>query len=415
MELKNIAGIKKAMQADIGTLTKVTTACSQADTRSGMEGYEDGGSVFTAAAAHFKTQYGVSVEPTLAGMESMLTQLASGLKKIEAGEGAQEILTIMHLGAESRRSEFVVASHKVGGDIHVIESIIANQRDGIDGMEDGGSHFAHVASTIKANYGIEVEPTLAGMESFLGKLKEAFKTMVGKKRVPLKEIIEDVYDLEKGVKVIKENAAQRGFKEGDGTVTLSVPKTYGKGITPEAVAKHATDAAKKAGPNLTKAAAPAKATLLAGLKVFNKYANHAVPETEAEFSKLLSGEFPIKPGHPPYVPSPGNKVEYGPVEVKLLDKAGFDKAIGALEAILDQFQKFAKIVDDVDKGALDYAEIAESKFWDAYWESDETDQLCDAIYFQAVTHGLNPILWNWANEIEPGIKVLEQWINASLK
>lgn len=415
MELKNIADIKKKMQGDIGTLTKVISACSQADTRSGLEGYEDGGTVFTTAAGHFKAQYGVEVEPTLAGMESMLTQLSTGLVKVETAETVQGILTTLHLGAESLRSEYTVAAHKVSGDIRVIESIIANQRDGIDGMEDGGTHFAHVASTIKTNYGVDVEPTLAGMESFLSGLKEAFKKLTAKKRKPIESIIEGVYDLKKGLSILKENVEKRGLKEGDETVTLSVPKSYGKNFTVEAVGKLSEDVAKKQTPILTKMAAPTKATLLNGLKVFNKYAKHEIPETEEEFSALVKNDFPIKPGFPDYDWKTRDKVDYAPVEVKLLDKAGVDKAISTLSTILAQFETFCKIVDDVDSGALDHSEIANSPFWDAYWDTDEVEQLCDAIYFQSVTDNLYNVVWEWSHKVEPGIKVLEQWINASIK
>lgn len=415
MELKNITGIKAKMQTDISTLTKVIASCSQEAVRSGLEGYEDGGQVFTNAAAHFKTQYGVTVEPTLSGMESLLTQLSAGLSKLDGMEAVSGILTSLHIGAESLRSEYVVAGNKVGGDIRIIEGMISNQRDGIDGMEDGGAHFNHMASSIKESYGIEIEPTLSGMESFLGKLKEAFKTLTSKKRKPIESVIEGIYDLKKGLETLKGNVESRGVKEGEGTVTLSVPKSYGKNITAESIAKVSEDTAKKQGAVLNKLAPPTKATLVNGLKVFNKYAKHAVPKTEEEFSKLVKNDFPIKPGFPDYEWFPHKKVEYIAADVKLLDKAGIDKAIATLTAILEQFEKFSKIVDDVDNGALDHSEIAESDFWNEYWETDEVEQLCDAIYFQSVTDNLYNVVWGWANEVEPGIKVLEQWINASIK
>lgn len=92
MELKNISGIKKQMRDDVSILSQVIAACEQAATRSGLEGYEDNGKVFVEAAASFKARYGVTIEPTLAGMESMVDSLKSGLNKLDVYQHVAEII-----------------------------------------------------------------------------------------------------------------------------------------------------------------------------------------------------------------------------------------------------------------------------------------------------------------------------------
>lgn len=69
------------IEDDITTLEAVVEIC-QTEKRDGLEGYEDNGTVFIAAAADIQTRYKVEVEPTLAGFEGFLDTLKEAFNKL---------------------------------------------------------------------------------------------------------------------------------------------------------------------------------------------------------------------------------------------------------------------------------------------------------------------------------------------
>lgn len=69
------------IEDDINTIQAVIEVC-QTDKRDGLEGAEDGGAIFTQAAADIKQRYGKDVEPTLAGFEGFLDSLKTAFGAI---------------------------------------------------------------------------------------------------------------------------------------------------------------------------------------------------------------------------------------------------------------------------------------------------------------------------------------------
>lgn len=72
---------KLEMQNDLDVLEPVILDCQDEEIRSGLEGYEDHGPVFTKAAEHLNARYGANVEPTLAGIEGFFADLKNAFKE----------------------------------------------------------------------------------------------------------------------------------------------------------------------------------------------------------------------------------------------------------------------------------------------------------------------------------------------
>ncbi|AEV89599.1 hypothetical protein OBP_162 [Pseudomonas phage OBP] len=421
MELKNIADIKKKMQGDIGTLTKVISACSQADTRSGMEGYEDGGKVFTDAANHFKTQYGVSVEPTLAGMESLVTQLATGLKKIEDKETSDAILTHMLVGTESRKADLVLAQIRGTSDLHVLTSMISNRQDGIDGMEDGGTHFGHMVSTIKEHYGVEVEPTLSGLESFSSVLKSAIGSitnlMKGKNKAEKARLIKRNFaQAEEAVKqyASAEWLGKREYVE-DKTVKVKTPAVFKDVKNISDLMGVVNGIQKDVDSALAKHTAVINQRLTAGLKVFNQYDNK--DPGDKEITKELDGLVIT----PPYLKggvddSKLKEVKLGtsPVELPTLDEAGVKSAVSALGKLIAGIHTLWAKLETIDSKLLYEEDIYQSDFWNKMTSGKGFGQLWDAVTYDAARE-VKEIGFAYDDVVLTIAQFIEGWMLASIK
>lgn len=76
---------------------------------------------------------------------------------------------------ELSKVDLVENYHNLDKDVTVLEAVVdvcqTDKREGLEGYEDGGVVFQKAVEHLKERYGADVEPTLAGLEGFLGELK----------------------------------------------------------------------------------------------------------------------------------------------------------------------------------------------------------------------------------------------------
>ncbi|EBY9763980.1 hypothetical protein D5W64_12775 [Salmonella enterica subsp. enterica serovar Saintpaul] len=124
-------------------------------------------------------------------------------------------------------SDYVEAYYETSGDIEVIESVIQASGNpeiaNIECIQDNSETMVNATAYLKEKYGADVEPTISGLESFLGKLKSVHEASKGKlnksNTVSLAGIFKPVIGAESTEEVIVEPVVEE-------TVSTLPPRDY---------------------------------------------------------------------------------------------------------------------------------------------------------------------------------------------
>lgn len=326
---------------------------------------------------------------------------------------------------ETPRYENVEASLVMGDDIEVLENVVAvcqtEARDGMEGYEDNGVVFVTAVADIKERYGVDVEPTLAGMEGFLDSLKNAFAKLGEKlKGQPKKEHLAQIQRyLFEASKAVKQYGSDK-WLDGQqfinvGKTKIQVPAAFKDVTDPDGIDKIIDIFIKTLDKQHQAYYANALARQKAGMPIFNKFAKKAESDDgAAELAKSL----PIKPD-----PLPGIKqadlsgllnisMEKG--ELPVLNKDKVKDVVKTLTRILEVVDGWEEKREKLFNGPS-YEDFYDSDFFDAIIDTKECEELIRAVEWESATSDIEEIGYFYNKTMLPVCKFLEMWILQSVK
>lgn len=369
---------------------------------------------------------GIIAEPsTLEPSVSNEPENSVNVNEVPGGQPAVDASTVDDSAMEEpteTRAELLEAMSDVGEDVKVLEVVLekANSPElaGSESFAPGSELLVTAVTDIKDRYGVDVEPSISGLEGFFTTLKKMFDGLGKKTEKKSEAAFEYIYNADKIVDGYASASFLDGKKFKEGEVTVTAPAGLGKNpdlkqilSTIDKLSAMVEKDAKKYGESSLK-------NTQAALRVYNKYAKHA-PIEESETEALLAKDFPIKPEA---LEHPGfdlykNKFDIKPVAVTVpaLNEESVKEAVEVLLKFSEWVKKIFKYYVEVDKISLDHAEMAESKFWDSIWDTDEVEQLNESLYFQSSTRNVSDVIDQYDDIIMPIAKFLESWILNSFK
>ncbi|QBZ70678.1 hypothetical protein pETSU_097 [Edwardsiella phage pEt-SU] len=198
------------------------------------------------------------------------------------------------------KAELIENYHELNDDVTVLEAVIdvcqTDDRGGLEGYEDNGPVFTKAVEHLKERYGATVEPTLAGLESFLEELKKvgtAVKRAFSDPKAAQAKVKNALWELSKAKDEYKSPAWQNKQDWINvGKIRVDVPSFLKEANSPEEVGtalklviKRIVDASEKHGKNDI-------ARHKAAIKVFNATKGWDPKEKTAADAKELLDSIP---------------------------------------------------------------------------------------------------------------------------
>lgn len=309
-------------------------------------------------------------------------------------------------------------------DIIVIEETFINNKEKYAGCESNsneGETLVRTAAYIKGTYGVEVDPTITGMENFVDTLKKGLKAVV--KAIKLKPnkatlavIRTNVTQADKAIELYKstrwlddQTFINIGFSK------FQTPGVFNELKTVDEYTKVIKDILDKCENDYQNVIKNAERRLSAGLKIFNQFANKQYDEDDVEKLKKL---YPIKPDilaidKESYLSLIGTGYVHNTVPVLTKDKV---KQIADLMKQVSSFVWGLAIKrEELIYNALDYSEVMYSDFW-VNVSDDVLRELILTVEWEEIDDKqLEPFTVPVEKIMVEILKFLENWILYSVK
>ena len=309
-------------------------------------------------------------------------------------------------------------------DIELIETNILNCKEKYDGCESNSQEqclLDQVSAYVKETYNEDVTPDVAGMEGFVDKLKEGFKTIKEAfKSKPNKSslsiIKKDAYQALNAIKVYE---SDKWLKEQQfiniGNTKFQTPSIFAEIKTVKEAEQVINTIFSKLEQSFNKNIKDAEKRLSVGIGIFNKYKNK---EYTPELSKEVGGLFPIKPeieklNKEDFLSLLGTG--YVPASIPVLTKESLKDVTKLMKVLGDfSFQMEMKWMD-VAESALDYEDFSESVFWEHINNNVVVPLFIATEWHHIDEDALNPVIEVNLKIIFELAKFLENWILYSVK
>ena len=326
------------------------------------------------------------------------------------------------------RSDLVEAEIDMGNDIAVLEEVLVHcsepDRGGMESLQDGGLLFLSASADIKERYGVEVEPTLAGFESFLDSLKGAFtaigEALKGKpnkeKLAKIKKYLSEADDAIKVYGSDKWLNSQKFYNVGK--TKMQIPVGFKDVVDVEGISKIVELYLKSLETQFSTQEKIADSRFKAALPIFNKLKKQK-PQDEDEDIKKLRADLPIKPDRVP-PPKPGEldgllKVTLEKGELPVLSKDKIKDVVEIINKILKVGVDWDKVLDKHAERGLGYDDFSDSDFFSKYDNEVEVVELENALVWESSLSGMFEIQGSYGRTMLPVCKFLEMWILNSVK
>ena len=320
-------------------------------------------------------------------------------------------------------SELVEAHFDVAEDVEGIELVLRQaaipELAGNEAFADGSNMLVTAAAHIHTRYGAVVEPTLAGMEGFLDKLKTLFdvtKEKFKKKSEKKGKIQKYVSEAEKAVNEYKSDAwINKQELINVGKVKLQAPELLATVNTPGDIKTIIDLITKQVVTAFDKHLANDKARIVAATKAFNKVKNLGADAPISKLEELL----PIKPeeleGGPKDAGLRDLKLSLKAIEVPVLNKDGIKEACAILDSMLDEVAGFFKKEDSLDDTHISEDDWWDSEYLEEHMQTSAARQLWDAGTYYSDIPEYAKIDEEYGKLILAVGKFLESWILKSTK
>lgn len=320
-------------------------------------------------------------------------------------------------------SELVEAHFEVAEDVEGIELVLRQsaipELAGNEAFADGSDMLVSAAAHIHTRYGAVVEPTLAGMEGFLDKLKTLFdvtKEKFKKKSEKKGKIQKYVSEAEKAVNEYKSDAwINKQELINVGKVKLQAPELLATVNTPGDIKTIIDLITKQTVTAFDKHLANDKARIVAATKAFNKVKNLDADAPISKLEELL----PIKPeemeGGPKDAGLRDLKLSLKAIEVPVLNKDGIKEACAILDSMLDEVAGFFKKEDSLDDTHISEDDWWDSEYLEEHMQTSAARQLWDAGTYYSDIPEYAKIDEEYGKLILAVGKFLESWILKSTK
>lgn len=320
------------------------------------------------------------------------------------------------------RADLIEYKLDMQNDLDALSEVFESNSDGIsvEGMEDHGELLTAAAKDIHERYGVEIEPTLAGLEGFFDSLKQTFEKLTGKlKSAPTKQdvtiIKKYLFENEKAAKVYgtKEWQESQSFINV-GKVQLQVPEIFKDISKPSDVETALKLINKRAADAFEKHLKNTIARTHYGLKIFNAVKN----KKESDPISLVADQLPIKP---PYMEGAGKdsgldelNVKFTSVELPVLTAEKVNDVVKVMNEITDTLVKFIRLEEQTwDLDVTD--EFLNSDYLTAHETTKEVKALWDVVSFEGEEPSFNVIDKLYRDKMMNVAKFLEMWILKSVK
>ncbi|QDJ97297.1 hypothetical protein D6_0137 [Aeromonas phage D6] len=297
----------------------------------------------------------------------------------------------------------------------------------IDGQEAAGDTFDVIAAYARDQYGVEITPDIAGVESFMDQLKTVLKKagefLKGQPdKRDLVQIKKYISEAQKAIKVYSSSSwlDKQVFK----TEMISVPSMPGalKVITKlDDVDQIVSPVMSQIEKDFNVQKKFSVQQLPAGLKVFRKYENKSLTEaTQAEAVKDIEAMFKERPAGPDLVklvaPLMGDRVE-GRTHLHPLDKAGVKKAVGFIETYSGFCYRLEMEELEVAESGVSFDDLWDSIFWSDIHDEElnAVRKLLKTIEWENITDSMGAINGSYEKAILPILQFLENWILYSVE
>lgn len=332
--------------------------------------------------------------------------------------------------ASPDRAELIEAKFEMQNDIETLETVVETYNStepdssGMEQFADGSELLTTAAEDIKERYGVEVEPTIAGMEGFFSKLKEGLgkvaDTLKGKpNKAGLAKIKKYFYESRKAVDEYSSPTwlnAQKFINVGN--AKLQVPAVFKEVNTADGMRPIVEQFSKTVMKLNDEHLRNNKARLASGIKIFNALKNKPGSTKDAENDKLIANAGSVKPDALADVKLNDVKslinVSLAPGELPVLKKDDIPGIIKILQDGLNVIDKLVNANEDYKMNLLTYDDIFDSDFWsDA--KSPAAKKVIEAIEFEHNYHNLDMIEEGYVQQMLVIAKFVEMWILSSVK
>lgn len=338
-----------------------------------------------------------------------------GITMVEDGEVIQ---------TDADRSELIELKLDMENDIDAMEPVIEKakseeDRGGLESLQDGSDFFINAAAEAKASYGLDVEPTLAGMESFLDSLKSAAAkvTQALKGKGSAKAIIKrTVADANKAVKEYGSSDWQSKQQFINvGKAKVSTPAVFAEVSSVSDVATIVSMITKQTDTAISKHTSNIKQRQSSGMKVINQFKGKD-PKDKAVLEELknitITPEY-LKDGVADS--GLGNvSLKTSMVELPVLNKDAVGEASKLLGVVVGQIDKVWTTVENVDLTLLAEEDIYHMPFWDKVTDGVAFGKVWDAVTYDGAGELKN--ISNKNDDVMIAIaQFIERWILNSVK
>jgi len=329
--------------------------------------------------------------------------------------------------AEPDRAELIEAKFEMQNDIETLDAVLTTYNEagpdaaGMEQFVDGSELLAAAAADINERYKVDIEPTVAGMESFLDSLKIGFEKV--KEKIKGNPTKADTARIKKGL-----HEAESAFNEYGSEKWQSEQKFINVGKTkiqtPEIlnginspsdlnailslINKRATDTYDRYHKN-------AAQRLQAGLKVFNSAKSKLADAPISEVDSSL----PITPEHLTGAAKDSGlddlKVSLSGTELPVLNKDGIKVVCAAMKTILDTKKYFITGEEKFYNSSISEDDFYKSKFWDKHIRTKQAGQVWDAVVFDAFYDEPEYLSSVYSTKMMAIARFLEMWILKSVK
>lgn len=338
-----------------------------------------------------------------------------GITMVEDGEVVQ---------TDADRSELIELKLDMENDIDAMEPVIEKakseeDRGGLESLQDGSDFFIKAAEEAKTSYGLDIEPTLAGMEGFLDSLKGA----VGKVTQALKGKGSAKAVIKRTVHEARQAVGQYGSSDWQGKqefinvgkTKVSTPAIFKDVSSVGDVATIVGMITKQTDTAVTKYASNIKQRLAAGTKVLNQFKGKD-PKDEKVIAdlkdvtitpELLKGA----------VEDSGLKnvsLKTSMVELPVLNKDAVAEASKLLGTVVGQIDKVWTTADTISESLLSDEDIYKMPFWNAVEDGVAFGKVWDAVTYDGARE-IGDISYANTDVMFAIAQFLERWILNSVK
>lgn len=372
----------------------------------------------------------VAVVTAIQDQDPALIIAAEGELPLVDGDNGDAIPVVAEAVIEQEgpdRLDMISAHYEMQGDIDSIEGVITHINDleevaGVEAVEKHTEAFVAAANLIKERYGTEVEPTVAGMESFLGTLKTGMenllKSLKTKSKKGATKVIKGQFTEAKNS--VKEYSSEAWLSEQKlinvGKAKLGIPAQFSESDSPGDVDKLIGLITSRATAALSKAIANDKARFGAGMKIVTKLKGKGkLPDSEAKV--LINESLPITPEEITGTVAASGlkelKMNSVKTEVPVLTKATIAEAVAVIVKLIDDLESMSVKCEQHANTFINEADLYNSDFWNNATSVPEFGKV-----YEAVCEGsdeVRDVLAEYSKFISSTCDFLERWILASVK